>query len=477
MSAAGRANPVRKARDAVLGTFLALCLHAAHTPAATAAEIRLADLPGVWSMHGYGKVYDISARQLVSYDITDVSCVLEKVKPLAEAQADFDRIARSADGFTAFAAGGITRYAFEQLTALPDRCRTASDRPLTDPELNFWVLWHAFRENYAFFDLRQVSWDDLYARFRPKITAATTQDSLFATLSQMLRALNDGHVGLEAGGHSFGGGRHGAMFESWAAENPISDEHAAAEQFSKAVHTFIVDDVLKRKAQHGANGILTWGWAAPAIGYVNITTMYIGSESDAAAIPLPTQIALVDEAMARVITDLGHARALIVDARFNPGGYDAVALRIMGYLTRARRLAFTKKAVEGGGYTATQEVYLEPQGKRQFTGPVYYLQSGSTASAAEVFSLSMLALPNVMRVGTPTYGVLSDVLEKKLPNGWSLGLSNELYVAIDGKVYEGRGIPPQVEVAEQKAGSFHERMRLDVDVALALAGKADSQRR
>ena len=153
---------------------------------ANAGEARFADLPGIWQMHGYGRVFDISAERLVSYDITDVSCVRRKETSLLEAQASYDRITRSADRFTAFEAGGITRYTFERLAALPDRCRYASSQLLTDPVLNFWVLWHAFRENYAFFDLRRVNWDDMYARFRPKITAATTQDDLFETFSQIL---------------------------------------------------------------------------------------------------------------------------------------------------------------------------------------------------------------------------------------------------------------------------------------------------
>jgi C-terminal processing protease CtpA/Prc len=98
-------------------------------------------------------------------------------------------------------------------------------------------------------------------------------------------------------------------------------------------------------------------------------------------------------------------------------------------------------------------------------------------SAAEIFSLAMMALPNVTRVGTPTYGILSDSLEKQLPNGWSLGLSNEVYVAADGNLYEGRGIPPNIEVKAQTGGSFHERMRLDIDTALALIGKANIKSR
>ena len=460
----------------ILGTaVLALSLYAVCPAISHAEEAHFSELPGIWQMHGYGRVFDISAERLVSYDTTDVSCVQRKETSLRGAQTQYDRITQSTDRFTAFEAGGITRYTFERLAALPDRCRYASSQPLTDPALNFWVLWHAFRENYAFFDLRRVNWDDMYARFRPKITAATTQDGLFETFSQIVSALNDGHVVLRADGRSFRSGVPGALYASWVAENSVSDGQTAENQFRKTVSTFVVDDVLRRKAQHGANGILTWGWAAPGVGYVNVAAMYMGSGKGEEA-PLPIQIALIDEAMTRVIAELGRAKALIVDARFSTGGYDAVALRIIGYLTHERRLAFTKKAIEGGGYTDTQEVYFEPQGKRQFTGAVYYLQSDYTISAAEIFSLAMMALPNVTRIGTPTYGVLSDSLEKKLPNGWSVGLSNEVYVAVDGNLYEGRGIPPNIEVKAQTR-SFHERMRLDIDTALALIGNTNTKSR
>jgi C-terminal processing protease CtpA/Prc len=161
-----------------------------------------------------------------------------------------------------------------------------------------------------------------------------------------------------------------------------------------------------------------------------------------------------------------------VDARFNGGGNDAVALRIMGSFTSERRLAFTKKAVEGAGFTDTQSVYFAPTVSTPFTGPVYYLQSGNTVSAAEIFTLAMMALPNATRIGTRTYGVLSDMLGKRLPNGWSFSLSNEIYLAVDGKLYEGLGIPPGVQIDTGRATDFRSRLQLDVEAALTQAGRA-----
>jgi carboxyl-terminal processing protease len=53
-------------------------------------------------------------------------------------------------------------------------------------------------------------------------------------------------------------------------------------------------------------------------------------------------------------------------------------------------------------------------------------------------------LPNVTHVGTHTRGAFSDVLTRRLPNGWSLGISNEVYTDPQGQVWEGRGVEPDV---------------------------------
>ena len=56
--------------------------------------------------------------------------------------------------------------------------------------------------------------------------------------------------------------------------------------------------------------------------------------------------------------------------------------------------------------------------------------------------MRLRVLPQVKILGQATQGAHSDVLNKTLPNGWKLGLSNEIYTLADGRVYEGRGIPP-----------------------------------
>ncbi|MCB1633513.1 MAG: hypothetical protein KDI51_02930, partial [Xanthomonadales bacterium] len=78
----------------------------------------------------------------------------------------------------------------------------------------------------------------------------------------------------------------------------------------------------------------------------------------------------------------------------------------------------------------------------RYTGPLYLLTSDITVSAGEIAVLSLRAFPQVVHAGMPTRGALSDILSKNLDEGWSLNLSNEIYLDHEGVSWEGRGIPP-----------------------------------
>jgi carboxyl-terminal processing protease len=74
---------------------------------------------------------------------------------------------------------------------------------------------------------------------------------------------------------------------------------------------------------------------------------------------------------------------------------------------------------------------------------VYVLTSNVSVSSAETFTMAMRALPHVTHVGQRTRGAFSE-LSRRLPNGWFVVLSNEIFVDADGKAWEGVGIPPHM---------------------------------
>jgi len=348
---------------------------------------------------------------------------------------------------------------------LPEHCQNGGTATTNDPELNFEVFWHYFDENYAFFELRNVDWDEIYRTYRPQVTPKTTDDELLEIFSAILSSLNDLHVSLTVGDRVIESAKPHALLRQWQQEFEIEGEDELYLAGFKRLYPVIANSFLNGDTKVAANDLVVWGKIEPNIGYLNILEMsgYAGRDA-----PLVDDLAALEKAMDQVMEDFRHVDAVVVDVRFNPGGEDSASLLIANRFTDQARLAFTKKAVQGDRFTETQEIYVYPEGEFQFTRPTVLLTSDATISAAEIFTLCMMAYPHVTRIGERTQGVLSDVLDMHLPNDWKVGISNEVYTAADGNCYEGTGIPVHVEVPVFIPGYFYGGLKLAVDKALSL---------
>ena len=133
-------------------------------------------------------------------------------------------------------------------------------------------------------------------------------------------------------------------------------------------------------------------------------------------------------------------KTVIVDLRFNGGGYETVALKLLSYFINEPKHILSVKAKKDNGYTKEQKYVLEPS-ENIYKGKLIVLTSHRTASAAEIFALGTLAYPEIKRFGSSTNGIFSEILWKNLPNGWEFSLSNEVYSDQNGNVYEITGVP------------------------------------
>ena len=83
--------------------------------------------------------------------------------------------------------------------------------------------------------------------------------------------------------------------------------------------------------------------------------------------------------------------------------------------------------------------FVEPHGPSQFTGTVVLLTNRLSISAAENFTLAMRVLPHVTVIGDFTSGCFADNFRTRLPNGWDLSISKNLFLDHRGRCWEGRG--------------------------------------
>lgn len=453
---------------------------------ASASEDEFAAVSGHWKWSGYSRIVTITNTGFAVRAVTEISCLVLMEGERQELAKLLDRVTvRGADGFTAQDYAGINVYHFERIPSLPATCEAPSE---ATPQQTFDVFWQYFDDNYAFFEERGIDWDARYARFRPKVEASTSDEELFRILSDMVANFDDAHVNILAGPVEslydpesdalyFSPGRPAAAdlvledFFKAQKDGPEAVKSKIAFQFMvlRQINEHLKANVLKNRHHAAGDELLLWGEVVPGIGYFAVHSMAAlftppGSQDTGAEVAGVE--AVLDE---QIIPFLADKKAVILDTRFNGGGHDAVSMAIAARFADTKRLAFTKAARDGDGFLPAREIYVAPQGPAQYVKPVYLLTSSLTASAAEIFTLAMMTLPHVTRVGQTTNGILSDQWIAPLPNGWMISLSNEVYMAADGVLYEGPGVPAEVDAPVFVRGAFWENVDKAYEAALALA--------
>lgn len=380
---------------------------------------------GVWRSRGYGLVLSVSGGALGLHHETAAGCypdpggeggLLESLVLFEPGASRKDVAVRSHPG--------ETRYVFDRLDGLPAACAEAGAWPA--PRL-FDAFASTLSEHYAFFPERGVDWPARIREHRPRVSDATDAPTLFRVFSEMLTGLEDAHVELSGESLTFKEG-DGVTLRRVGAEG----ERA----WLGAYRDGILQTVLGGQGHHVANRRIFWGLIGGDVGYLNVVTMGGFSEEGSLDAELRALNAALDEALPA----FQGAKAVIVDVSNNRGGYDAIARALAGRFAGERRLAYTKQP--RGADVQPQAFHVEPATGSRYTGPVLLLTSDVTVSAGEILALAMRALPNVTHVGATTRGALSDALVKPLPNGWTVSLSNEVYLDAAGTLFEARGIPP-----------------------------------
>lgn len=429
-------------------------------------------LTGVWDSIGYGKQMIVTDSIVTLYDTFSGGCALFGKLP----KNVFDNISETLD-LTADSLKikvGLTVYEFTRTGSGIGPCyeRLAKDDPLP----NFDALWNTFNENYSSFDLRGIDWNQLRDRYRPMLTKQSSENELYSVLNQMISELHDGHVFIDA--------------PDSVKNNPDVTFDNGIDALRKTVISDI-DSKYLDKINHYNKGNVNWGIINGNIGYLQINNF-----EDLANYPINDSLSEEDfweayweaaensqdylkdvltglnKLMKVIIGDFKSTKFCIIDVRFNSGGFDKAGLDVLSYFTNQRTIAYTKKARNGEGYTEKQTIYVDPN-PENYLNPLYILTSYQTASASETFVLASKNLPRVRRIGSNTAGVFSDVLQKRLPNGWEYGLSNEIYESPEGISYEKVGISPDYPIDYEKGGfEFYKKLENEImtgDIAIEKA--------
>lgn len=292
------------------------------------------------------------------------------------------------------------------------------DDPANDPVANFDALWQSIDEGYSFFEFKQINWDSVYNIYRPKVNNNTRTLELFDVMSDMLFTLRDGHVNLSAG---FNRSRNWEWFLGFP---PNFDKNIIERNYWRA--------------QEWYTGPFVHTVIDSTIGYVRYASF--GSRFSESQLDF-------------LIARFQNAKGIILDLRDNGGGFGNLVPLLASRFADERRLAYTFVVKNGPGhndFTDPVEVYVEPEGERQFTKPVIILTNRMCYSATTFFVAVMKNFPHVRVIGDWTGGGGGTPASKELPNGWIVRYSATQTFLPDGFNIED-GIPPDIRVDMREA--------------------------
>ena len=414
----------------------------------TVVEPRLAaqDLDGIWLSDGYGYFVEISGATLEGSEITSVSCIPSFTASRHTASAGTSvafKITNAPAMLTVLPgdsdqerrlhrSGTASDIVLRRAAARPAVC----DRPTPDtPLTNFDVFAATWAEHYGFFDLKHADWKAIVAAHRTKVTDSTKPEQLLEIFKGMVEPFEDAHTYISATTikQGWSGGRKGP---NWMER---SDRPKAFEVMDK--------NYLRSPLQSWCNGQIQYALLDGNVGYVRIKSFGgYGQEPG-----FESGLVALEQALDTIFADAAKWPGLVIDVRINGGGADPYGLAIASRLATGEYEAYSKEArsdpTDPRKWTSAQPSRVRPSDRPGFKGRVIELTGIHSVSAAETFTQALLKRqPTVTRVGEHTQGVFSDVLGRKLPNGWEFGLPNERFMT-DGKNYDGPGIPPDVPVA------------------------------
>ena len=222
------------------------------------------------------------------------------------------------------------------------------------------------------------------------------------------------------------------------------------------------------------------------IGYLKIPSMLLADEDN------------VQETLAKMMSSLTDTRGLIIDIRSNPGGSRDILRYLAPYFISndhdpivANVAAFRTDDQIPNNEGYLDDRYLYPVTSNEFSEndrrviqkftnqfipewkipnkkfsqwhyflvkpdhniphynkPVVLLINSRCFSAADIFAAAFKELPNVTLVGTPTAGGSGRAQRYTLPNsGIEIKLSSMASFQPDGRLYDGNGVTPDIEVS------------------------------
>lgn len=288
---------------------------------------------------------------------------------------------------------------------------------------NFEALWSIMDEHYAFFDYKQVDWNEVHDRYRQRVSNEMTDRELFDICGNMLKELRDGHTNLIAA-HDV------SRYWIWE-QHPVNYNER------------IIDEQYLNFDYKRASGI-KYQILASNIGYLRYDSF---------------SSSIGEGNLDLILSYLSTADGLIIDVRSNGGGLLTNVEKLVSRFIPGRTLAGYIRHKTGPGHNDLSEpyaYYFEPTRNHiHYLKPVVVLANRGSFSATNNFVSIMKGLDQVTVVGDTTGGGCGLPFTSELPNGWRIRFSSCPVMDAQGRLTEF-GVAPDLRIDMNEHDNTHD---------------------
>lgn len=292
-----------------------------------------------------------------------------------------------------------------------------------NPEGNFDALWNILDQNYCFFDYKEINWDAVYGKYRPRVKNDMGSDALFQLMGDMLSELKDGHVNLVAA-HDM------TRYWSWSQDYPVNFDTSIQGKYLG--RDYSIAGGMRYKILEDNIGYIYYGSFSNDVGHGNLS---------------------------QILSRMAICKGVILDIRNNGGGSLTNVERIASRFFNERTLVGYISHKTGKGHSDFSDFYpkyVESYDGIRFQKPVVVLTNRGCYSAANDFTNVMGHAPNATIIGDKTGGGSGLPFSSELPNGWSIRFSASPMFNT-AKQHIEFGIEPDIQVSMSDADKAKEK--------------------
>lgn len=369
---------------------------------------------------------------------------------------------------------------------LPD-VQNAQDYPGDSyPEL-FEAFWDGMNTNYVFWSIDTTNWDATYAHYKPLFAQLTAFNGNNETLAEqyfrsMTGGLIDSHYALtfESTGNTFSPSlsRRLANDASYLSDSifPVG-----------LLNTLITSVYIDSGSLVESSDPVTIGSSSTELtaiaGTIDHSILYLYFSNFTISQASATTIQVFNYFFS-ALRSMSGLKGVVLDLRGNPGGEVIDLDYVAGQLVN-EQYTFGYTRSKGGpdrlDYTPWEPAVVKPwNGGTKVTVPVVVLADHLSTSMAEITTMAVKAMPNGKFIGTHTWGATGPLAPSVYYNGgqFTIGVpywgpngylftytSSAMFRYINGDVYEGVGVPPDIYALETQA-AYNNQHDLVVDAAV-----------